>query len=180
MRGEYFFVRRSKRGPRLPRRASFCEVADPGKGCPWALYRCDPPKRKTPFVAPTSDTLATLLRSGEGYPPAMALARIDVARSFRGRRATRAEFARFYERRLRYHLLRQSDAQAVLAESMTDDGVYRSRGQFCWVLPRKPHFGDLAWVSESDYFVYSARVSEFRLSRSWLRRFKQLCRPPAR
>lgn len=179
MRGEYFFVRRSKRGPRLAKWASFCEIADPGKGCPWVLYRCDPPKRKTPFVAAISDALATLIYSGEVYPPAMALARIDVARRFRGRRATRAEFARFYQRRLRHHLLRQSDAQAVLAESMTDDGVYRSRGEFCWVLPRKPHFGDLAWVSRSAYFVYAARISDFKLSRSWLRKFKRLRCPPA-
>lgn len=177
MRGDYFLVRRSERGPRLPKWASFCEVADPGKGCPWALYRCDPPKRRTPFVVPISDALTTLLGSGEVYPPAMAFARIDVARRFGGKRATREEFTRFYQRRLRHHLWGQPQAQHVLAESLTDDTGYRRKGQFCWVLFRRSRIGDVPWVATDSYYVYSARFSDFRLPREWLRRFKRLPRP---
>lgn len=174
MRGEYLFVRRSKRGPRLPKWARFCELADPGKGCPWALYLCDPPKRRTPFVAPISDGLKALLWSAEVYPPAMAFARIDVARRFGGKRATREEFARFYQRRLRHHLRGQPEAQHILAESVTDDTGYRRRGEFCWVLFQRSRFGDVPWVSTGGYYVYSAHFSDFKLPREWLSRFKRL------
>lgn len=82
-----------------------------------------------------------------------------------------------YQRRLRHHLASQPGAQHILSESKTDDTEYRRKGQSCWVLFRRSHFGDVPWVSTGDYFVYSARFSDFRLPREWLRRFTRLPAP---
>lgn len=54
-------------------------------------------------------SLDTLLRSGEAYPPAIALARDEIERAYRNEeKPDRAVFARDYERVLRLHLQEQA------------------------------------------------------------------------
>jgi hypothetical protein len=146
---------RSGWGPDFPRNTAFGLLA----GCQsvrWGIYRAtlslsDAAAHR---IKPLDDELVSLIRSGERYPPALALARDHVDRLFDKTAPSPAELCGAYQEALLHHLSAQSTAPFVLARSTHEEFGYRSRGDWYWVLrvnPGPP--ASVEWVSD-DYCIY--------------------------
>ena len=109
-------------------------------------------------------SLDSLLRSGEAYPPALALARDEIERAYRDTEdPDREAFVHKYERALRSHLREQANAGYILLEAIEDEPCYIWAGSFYWVIEYLPSSDEVRWVS-TDYFVYRSPARHFALS----------------
>jgi hypothetical protein len=172
----YYFVRwkHTVNGytPELPDDVGFAMLAEPGRasdGPGFALFECHLPDdfRKSAAVKPVSSDLAELLESAKDYPPALALARDEVADKAR----SEAAFAKKLAERLIYHLERQASSPFFLAKAIVSESFYKEAGGYYWIVGYSG--GQVQWVSR-DYHVYRDSISDFDLDTSELiARFNQ-------
>lgn len=172
----YYFVHwrpaRSGQGrePDLPEDVGFFLLADAGWDTDWGVFRCwfeeAPPS--TQRIRRVPEQLATLIASGESYPPALALARTQVGRHFSGQSPSQRTFAQFYIACLQRHLRAQKDAPYILAEATRQEIGYLESGEFCWVLEygTNKQGQDVVWWVSDDYHVYTNLAEDFILSDS--------------
>ncbi len=101
-----------------------------------------------PQCEPVSLELHRLIESAKGYPPAIALASVDMD-YLTGSAVSRSDFARIYAERLRFYLKQQKDNPYLLAEALVTDGdadfAYKRLGDFCWIIGYHPDLG-VDWV----------------------------------
>lgn len=120
------------------------------------------------LVSRVPKSLAYLLDSAQGYPPALASAREHMDRLGA---MEPLEFASEMERVLREALLQQRDRNHCLIASRIDETGYRSAGDFVWVVSynagRKG--SEVTWIS-SDYQFYCDDVESFDVDPAWLAR----------
>jgi len=154
------------RGPDLPEDTSYLVVATPGRFADWAILRCDLEESTRPdSVEPVSAELAALLRSGERYPPALALSRRAMDRRFRVGEVARADFDAALSEELGRHLREQRRAGYVLAEARVEEHGYLTPGEHHWVLSCEVGPDGQAiveWVS-GDFHIYRNAASDFAL-----------------
>jgi hypothetical protein len=172
----YYFVRwkHTENGytPALPDDVGFMMLAEPGRasdGASFALFECNLPDgyRKSAAVKPVAPELVELLDSAKDYPPALALARDEVADEVR----SEDTFAKKLAERLIYHLERQVNSPFFLAKAVVTESFYKEAGGYYWIVGH--HNGQVKWVSR-DYHVYRDSISDFDLDSSELTaRFNQ-------
>jgi hypothetical protein len=177
----YVFARWRKahsggREPYLVGVSGFLLLAEPRRGGRWALWEVEGfhPKRN-PNAIPVKEDLRELIESALRYPPALAIARDDVERKA-GPAWGAERLAAAYATALRRVMRSQPMAPFVLAEAVVEEIGYASAGNFYWVLRYIPplHRGEVGtvnWVS-GDYFIYTNRASDFRLTQAMLNRLR--------
>jgi hypothetical protein len=125
---------------------------------PWGLFETT----QDAAGSPVSARLAALIESGKRYPPALALARLEVQQVFAEHSPSPAEFAPSYEAALRNLLVRQPEAPYLLAPHLTS-------GEWYWVLEISGSPPKLSWVSD-DFAVQTGKITEFDLTGQQLKR----------
>jgi hypothetical protein len=125
---------------------------------PWGLYET----AEDAAGSPVSERLAALIESGKRYPPALALARLEVRQVFVEHSPSPAEFAPSYEAALRNLLSRQHEAPYLMAPHLTNGAWY-------WVLEISGSPPKLSWVSD-DFAVQTGKITEFDLTGQQLKR----------
>lgn len=132
--------------------------------CPeagWGIYEFDSRSGWVPLI-PVDEELATLIQSAKVYPPALALAREEVAREPWGEEPTRIGFTQAYASHLRGFLRGHAENGFALAEAVRDaPGI--TPGSLYWVARVEDDGETVLWVS-SDYRVCSTAASDFKLS----------------
>ena len=131
----------------------------------WDLCEVCPEAADVDWVppAPVAKQLARSVKSGKRYPPALGLARAEVGQLFAEQQPTQAEFEAAYAKALQTYLSRQHDAPFVLAQALTDDGHYRSRGEWYWVLRISGNPPVASWVSD-EFHIYDNEIDDFDLT----------------
>jgi len=137
----------------------------------WGLYEVCllPGGKEWAPPEPVTRELARLIESGKRYPPALALAREEVNQLFVDQQPTHDELAAAYTRALRTHLARQQDAPYVMAQALTDDGRYRNRGEWYWVLEVAGIQPVATWVTR-DYHIHDCMMIDFDLTGQQLKK----------
>ncbi len=152
------------REPLLPEHDGFLLLADAGRDAPWAIFEVsfvdDDPSEVGLEEVP--DDLCTLLDSAKAYSPAMAIAGEDMARRWKGKTPSRAEFAASYMESLRRVLRAQPESPYRLAEAIVDELGYLRKGEYAWILAYNSVTYRVSWVS-SDFQIYQNPVSDFDL-----------------
>jgi len=149
--------------PDCPDGTSFLLLADAPKSR-WGIYEVssqDSPDAWTPD--PVGGQLSSLVASAMRFPPAMALARDDMAQLFAARAPERAEFVSAYTTALETRMAEQSTTSFVFARAIRDEAIDLVDGEWYWVLriSRAPPVAQ--WVSD-DYFVYRTAADNFALT----------------
>jgi hypothetical protein len=124
---------------------------------PWGLFETAEETGES-----VSERLAALIESGKRYPPALALARLEVRQVFAEHSPSYSEFARSYEAALRNLLARQHEAPYLMAPHLTN-------GEWYWVLEISGSPPKLSWVSD-DFAVQTGKITEFDLTGQQLKR----------
>lgn len=120
--------------PALPKGTGFILVAAPAYDPDWGLFQCD---QEVPAGGPVDilpDVVEELLRSAEGYPPTLAIARDEVAARFDGEVVTRQAFLEYHVGRVKAHLESRPTAKYILAQAVVDEPGYLEAGCYYWVL----------------------------------------------
>ncbi len=159
--------------PDFPEGVSYALLAD-CESASWGLYEFaqDETNEDWSPQRPVSDALAACIESGMRYPPALALARDDLARMFSNREPTKDEFAARYAESIRSRLASQRDAGFLLAPAVREEPGYLTKEEWYWVLRVSESDPDLVeWVS-GDFYVYSNAVTDFDLTEQQLETLK--------
>ncbi len=162
------------RRPDFPEGVSFLLLAD-HRYADWGLYdfQRDQATEDWNPPSPVSTELAALLESGKRYPPALAIARNDVARLFLSRTVVpRDEFVSAFVESLSCRLSSQPSDGFVLAPAVQDEPGYLSTGEWHWILQVSETDPPSAlWVS-GDYFFYRNALTDFDIPAHHLRALK--------
>lgn len=154
----------SGRGPVFPEDVGFIELASPGRSRDWALYSytLDGPVGWEPDY-PVSGQLAALLHRAEGFPPALAVARVRMNQLFDEKRPSRAEFLGAYEAALSSALGRPWRQRPLLTRVLREELGYLNSGDSVWLMGSSRADPDrVLWISD-DYHFYSNPRSDFDL-----------------
>ena len=137
----------------------------------WGLYEFYTNTPDEPWTPPelVSDELAALIESGKRYPPALALAREELALVFGDHHPSQVELQRAYVAAVRAHLSRQHEAPYLLAPALEDVEGRLSRDEWYWVLSIKGSPPIASWVSE-DFHIHDSPVAQFDLTGQQLRK----------
>lgn len=161
-------LRRAKDGPGwepdFPDGVSFLLLADL-REAKWGIYEFTLNEGNENWrpSEPVSDELARLIWSGKRYPPALALARDELARAFASHRPNKEEFARAYADAILSRLSQQAEAPYFLARALGGDGIDLTPGEWYWILRIQKSPVAVYWVSD-DYFIYQNPLSDFELT----------------
>lgn len=145
-----------------------CLILADLEGLGWGL--CEIPENED--WQPTlhvSAELACLIESGKRFPPALAVAREEMAQVFVEHKPTHDEFAQAYTRALQAGLSRQHESVYILAEAVKDEPGFLVRGQWYWVLEISSSPTEAFWVSE-DYYICKAGMNDFDFTGQQLKR----------
>jgi hypothetical protein len=153
--------------PALPPKVGFLLMASPGDAPPWGVFGCNSEVPLSANVRQIPEDLSFALAGAKHYPPALALAREDLGKEFKDRRASELEVCRRYAAALREHMAQQPNAPYLFVQATGDEPGYLTRGQFYWVLRYLKGSDAVKWVS-SDYFVYENPTSDFAVSQDQL------------
>ena len=151
--------------PLLPENHGFILLADFGPNTPWAVFRVSfvEDKPAAAGLEGVPHDLQVLLDSAKAYPPAMAIARDDMTRRWRGKSPSRSEFAASFAESLRRRLRAQPDCRYRLAEASADEAGYLTRGECAWILRYDADSHEVSWVS-SDFHIYKNAAGDFNLN----------------
>lgn len=136
----------------------------PGAGVGLYAVEDDPPTSSA--ARPVPDRLANLIDSARRYPPALALAREEIAEVFAEEPPTVEAFARSYATAIEHHLTRQPDAPYLLGKALRDASAGLSAGQWYWLL--QAGSGRVVWVSD-DFEIYESPAADFDLTATQLK-----------
>ena len=164
----FTFMDRSDRGPDGARVLMLAGV----QHLDWGLYEVECPATagidwEPP--APVTRQLARLIESGKRYAPAMGLAREEINQLFTDQQPSHSELADAYSTALQTHLARQPIAPYVLAQALTDDGRYRNRGEWYWVLEVAGIQPVATWVTP-EFHIHDCMMIDFDLTGQQLKR----------
>ena len=159
-------------GPDFPEGFGFMLLADCHGpdwlelGVDWALYEYTPDDEHWDWEpeTPLSNEHSSLINSRWSYPPAMALAKNDVKKLYRGKQPTKEEFAAAFAASMRSHLANQNQSGFQLVEVVRTTLYYKYQGQWYWVLAiskSEPH--TVIWVSD-NFYVYQDAAADFNLT----------------
>lgn len=155
--------------PVFPEGISYLLLAD-GRAMEWGLYDYCPDEPHEDWVPefPAGKELAALISSGMRYPPALALAREEIALMFRTVGSSLEGFESAMVESLRRHLGQQFEAGYMLVQSRVEEFGYLHVPEWQWVLGlSKQDCNSVRWVSD-DYFVYCNPISNFAFSEAQL------------
>jgi hypothetical protein len=160
-------------GPDCPDGTEFFLLADT-RSVEWGLYSYDPPIGNESWSPPDSVDagLEALIYSGMRYPPALAIARLEVEQLFRDREPTQQEFAEACAACIHRRLSQQATAPFELARANQGELVDLTPGEWYWILRVKGNPPVASWVS-GDYFVYQRAAADFDLSEQQLERLRR-------
>lgn len=145
--------------PDVPECVSAIEVCCCRHDHEWALYECfgdwEPACEALESSAAcrkAPEKLQVLLRSAQHWPPALALAREELA----DERLTKDDFIARLQDSLRRRLESQRTVPYFLARARVECLIGGLRaGQYVWLVGHNPVTNRVAWVAASDdYFVY--------------------------
>ena len=150
--------------PAFPKGIDYGLLADL-PGIKWGVYeyKLDQANENWTPSNPISDELEALLWSGKRYPPALAIARVDIAHKSGSHRPNQHEFEEAYINAIRYRLSQQQNSPYFLAKAINGDGIDLVPGEWYWLLRIKGNPTIASWVS-TDYFVYENPISAFELT----------------
>jgi hypothetical protein len=159
--------------PDLPEGVGYLLLADL-KEVRWGIYEVTLHPQNEGWIPPNpvSDELAALIWSGKRYPPALAIARLDMTHKFGTRRPSRAEFAEAYSVSIQTRLSQQQGAPYLMARVRRGEEFYLTPGEWHWVLRVSGSPPMAEWVSE-DYFVYQSPVEHFELAKDQIERIRK-------
>lgn len=125
---------------------------------------------KYPDIIEVPKTLRRLLRSAETYPPAMALARMDLERYKFIEDVTMEEYASIFEGFLIKHLESQWKSNYILAEVVVQRNVDNFVGGFSWIVGYTPKINVVHFVSQDEYWIVTDHAANFKLSQEQIAR----------
>ena len=144
--------------PDCPEGAGYVLLADL-RGLRWGIFEVHENDAWSP-EKPVSDELAGLIESAKRYPPALGLARGEMAQVFGDHRPSQVEFARAYGTALRTHLSRQHEAPYIMAQALRSEVGYLTQGEWYWVLEISGSPAVASWISD-DFHVYDNDMNDF-------------------
>ena len=136
----------------------------------WGLYGVHSDELECFSTDVLPDSINTLLRYGETYPPALALARNEVHNIDLNERYAKSQFWVSYLYSVMNHLENRNALPFFKAKNNVDERGYRKAGQHLWIVGY--HSGLINWVS-SDYFVYTDDIAGFSISADDLKRLRE-------
>lgn len=151
-------------GPDVPEEVGFLLLAD-FSDSEWGVYEYEDSDEERDWAAErqVSRELAVLIESGKRYPPALALARKEVAEVCDGAEPTEGQFEAIYVRAIEEHLKRQPEAPYVLAKSMMTVDIELTEGEWYWLLEVSGSPQEVQWVAD-DFEIHKEAFDAFDLT----------------
>jgi hypothetical protein len=131
----------------------------------WGIYEYEDTDERRGWKSerPVTRKLAVLIESGKRYPPALALARAEVAAVCDGAEPSEAQFESIYARAIEEHLKRQPEAPYLLAKSTMTIDTDLTEGEWFWLLDVSGSPQQVRWLSD-DFHIYSDGIDTFDLT----------------
>ena len=122
-----------------------------------------------PGLRPVSSDLKQLLRAGQVYKPALAIANEVGSWAYSGDPTkTEAEAVEKFTRVLRYELENQRSRPFFLAKAIPPNKGELWPGDYYWIIDYEPAKKEPIWWVTDDYWLYTASITDFEVDAAYL------------